>query len=402
MDPFTFIPCTVTDALGCQHSTSTATMGCSATRMDVTGLTRELVSETDNTVTLIFRYPQVGCNTAGGLNNSSPLWFSNLDYTLVRDGVLYASGLVSSVYQCPAPCGPTGRRLVFPHLPQGAYTLLFNTPNSCGTGGPPRWCQSGIQPYTIQLPNGSDTGVNVQVSAALGAAITTGGLMHDSLRADGLLPLAEPYSSVGYVYAGTLPGATVVPAILATTGATAAVDWVVVELRSPTAPHAVVASRPALIRRNGEVMDLDGDGYVNFPGLAAGSYRVALRHRNHLGVMSSSSLSLGFLPVRANFRAGGAYGTSPQTSVGGVQCLWPGDGVADGTIRYVGGANDRDPILTAIGGSVPTSVVYNVYSSLDVNMDGNIRYVGANNDRDPILQTVGGSVPTATRVQQLP
>ena len=42
------------------------------------------------------------------------------------------------------------------------------------------------------------------------------------------------------------------------------------------------------------------------------------------------------------------------------------------------------------------------YSPLDVNLDGVIKYVGANNDRDPILTTVGGSTPTNTRVQQLP
>ncbi|MBK6341308.1 MAG: hypothetical protein IPF41_01635 [Flavobacteriales bacterium] len=56
----------------------------------------------------------------------------------------------------------------------------------------------------------------------------------------------------------------------------------------------------------------------------------------------------------------------------------------------------------AIGGSTPTSTVSNVYSPLDVNMDGAIKYVGNGNDRDPILTTVGGSTPTNVRVQQLP
>lgn len=96
------------------------------------------------------------------------------------------------------------------------------------------------------------------------------------------------------------------------------------------------------------------------------------------------------------------YGTNARTSMGTVQCLWPGDCAADGTIRYVGANNDRDPILQVIGGGTPTNTLSNVYNPRDVNMDGVIRYVGANNDRDIILQTVGGSVPTATRIQQLP
>lgn len=35
-------------------------------------------------------------------------------------------------------------------------------------------------------------------------------------------------------------------------------------------------------------------------------------------------------------------------------------------------------------------------------MDGQVKYTGAANDRDPILQNIGGSVPSNTRVEQLP
>ena len=56
----------------------------------------------------------------------------------------------------------------------------------------------------------------------------------------------------------------------------------------------------------------------------------------------------------------------------------------------------------AIGGSTPTNTVSNVYSPLDVNLDGVIKYIGTNNDRDVILTTVGGSTPNNTRMQQLP
>ena len=73
----------------------------------------------------------------------------------------------------------------------------------------------------------------------------------------------------------------------------------------------------------------------------------------------------------------------------------------DAALRYVGSANDRDPILVTVGGSVPTNTAAG-YLVTDVNMDGRVLYVGQGNDRDPILSNIGGSVPTNTRAQQLP
>ena len=54
-----------------------------------------------------------------------------------------------------------------------------------------------------------------------------------------------------------------------------------------------------------------------------------------------------------------------------------------------------------MGGTVPTATVSG-YLSTDVNMDGTAKYTGTGNDRDPILINVGGTVPTNTRTEQLP
>jgi hypothetical protein len=75
--------------------------------------------------------------------------------------------------------------------------------------------------------------------------------------------------------------------------------------------------------------------------------------------------------------------------------------VDDVELKYTGTTNDRDPILLAIGGTLPTNTIA-AYALEDVNMDGVVKYAGASNDRDPILVNVGGSVPTATRTEQLP
>jgi hypothetical protein len=81
--------------------------------------------------------------------------------------------------------------------------------------------------------------------------------------------------------------------------------------------------------------------------------------------------------------------------------LWPGDVNGDGTVKYTGPSNDRDPVLSAVGGQVATEVLTG-YHGADVNLDGQVKYTGAANDRDIILGTVGGTVPTATQEGQVP
>ena len=79
--------------------------------------------------------------------------------------------------------------------------------------------------------------------------------------------------------------------------------------------------------------------------------------------------------------------------------LWSGDVNFNQQLKYTGADNDRDIILEAIGGSVPTHTLTGVYHQADVNMDGVVKYTGTRNDRDPILQNIGGTVPTNIRSQ---
>ncbi|MBK9148041.1 MAG: DUF11 domain-containing protein [Flavobacteriales bacterium] len=227
--------------------------------------------------------------------------------------------------------------------------------------------------------------------------------MNDGLRTAGLVPLAEPYSALGYNHVGG-GGESVAPAVLAVTGDNAIVDWVVVELRSATSPYSVLATRSALVQRDGDVVATNGTGPITF-SQGNGNYRIAIRHRNHLGAMTNAAVTLNTSTatlVDLSVPATATYGTSARKAVGTRMVLWSGDINFDGIVKYVGSNNDRDPILTAIGGSTPTTVVSGSYHGTDVNLDGQLKYVGTNNDRDIILQTIGGSVPTAVRHEQLP
>ncbi|MCC6402351.1 MAG: SBBP repeat-containing protein [Flavobacteriales bacterium] len=226
------------------------------------------------------------------------------------------------------------------------------------------------------------------------------GLMADPLRALGHLPLQEPYTAMGHTPSGAL---TTTPGVLAVTGPDAIVDWVLVELRDPVLPATVVDARSALLQRDGDVVDVDGTSPVLFCDQDDVPYKLAVRHRNHLGVMTAADHVLSGTPLSIDLGLGttAVFGTDARHAVGGAELLWQGNVRYDGVVKYTGTNNDRDPILVRIGGFVPTAIL-NGYWPEDVNMDGTVKYAGAGNDRDRVLLTIGGSVPTATRAQQLP
>jgi hypothetical protein len=95
------------------------------------------------------------------------------------------------------------------------------------------------------------------------------------------------------------------------------------------------------------------------------------------------------------------FGSNAQWNWNGLHMLWPGDATANGQIKYVGAANDRDAVLITVGGSTPTATATG-YLPTDVNLDGQTKYTGSANDRDLILRSIGGMVPTAVRDEQRP
>lgn len=226
--------------------------------------------------------------------------------------------------------------------------------------------------------------------------------MHDSLRVRGLIPLTEPYTALGYSHVSGGGGETIAPAVLAVAGPNAIVDWVVVELRDAADPTIILATRSALLQRDGNIVRTDGLSAVQFD-LPVKDYHVAVRHRNHLGVMTAAPVRVSVAPRSYDLSTGSValFGTEPTKAVGSRQVLWGGNSLNDAVLRYTGSSNDRDPLLVRVGGSLPTATITGYYSE-DVGMDGTVRYVGAQNDRDPILFNVGGTVPTNTRIEQLP
>lgn len=278
----------------------------------------------------------------------------------------------------------------------GAFTLTGAGGTTLVTGG--TFTTSSVNPFCVQ----SSAQVLLSTQVLLEGPYGAGPQMSDGLRTASLIPTTEPYTSLGYSHIGGGGGETVGAGVLSVTGTNAIVDWVFVELRGASPAYTVLATRSCLLQRDGDIVDVDGTSPVAF-AIGNGTYHVAIRHRNHLGVMSAVAIALNGTPAGVDFRATSTatYGSDAQRTIGAVRALWSGDCTANGEVLYTGGGNDRDLVLSRIGGVVPTNTV-NGYWPEDANLDGSVMYTGDDNDRDFILRTIGGVVPTNNRTEQLP
>lgn len=257
--------------------------------------------------------------------------------------------------------------------------------------------------------------VNVSVAVKVflaGSYDPNAGLMKDSLRAQGLIPLVEPYSGAPYLrpVLSELNGESITSSFFTETSQNAIIDWVFLELRSSSDNAVIVATKRALLQRDGDVVShLDGQSPVIFTRVPSGNYFVSIKHRNHLGVMTATALSLSPIATSIDFTTLstvytiGSISNSPRKLEGSVYTLWTGDANTNKNVKYNGLNNDKDIILSSLGG-LPNinSTLFNVYRREDVNLDGKIRYNNTDNDRVLILSTVGTSTPNNVYNQHTP
>lgn len=261
------------------------------------------------------------------------------------------------------------------------------------SGGDSPW--TGTWTFYTQSPA---TTLNLKVFLQ-GPLVSSTLLMNDGLRLAGLIPAQEPYTGLGFAGIWNT-GATISAGVLTTTGNNAIVDWVYVEARNGIT-NVPLYKYSMLVQRDGDVVMPNGTvPSLLFP---MASVKVSVRHRNHLGACTANNVTANGSPVTVDLTITGTvlYGTSAEAPVNGRMALWVGDVSRDGTVKYTGTGNDRDPILTAVGSTAPTNTV-NGYLLTDVTLDGVTKYTGTGNDRDPILLTVGSTTPNSTRTQQLP
>ena len=69
------------------------------------------------------------------------------------------------------------------------------------------------------------------------------------------------------------------------------VDWVLVQLRDQNNESNILESQSAFLLQDGTVVDVDGSSPVQFSQPGNTSYYIAVKHRNHLAVMSNSPVA---------------------------------------------------------------------------------------------------------------
>lgn len=274
--------------------------------------------------------------------------------------------------------------------PQNGFTGTTNIRTTATSTAGEAVFQSTAMNVTVTAPLAEPA---VQVRAFLqGAYVAADGKMRDSLREADLLPLAQPYA--GWGYTGT---ETTTSTILATSGDNAPVAWVLLELRDSADPQTVVASKAALLQRDGDVVAAaDASATVSFPGVAAGNYYLTLRHRNHLGIMTAVPLAFSGTPVAVDFAnpATPVYGDADIRLLSGSNSLLPtGDASNDNRLIAAGPETDKNAVLgvvliSAENVDANTNFQHSGYNVTDLNMDGKTIFAGPNNDINILLGNV--------------
>jgi hypothetical protein len=249
-------------------------------------------------------------------------------------------------------------------------------------------------------------------------------LMRDNLRVSpftgqNFIPFQDPYTvSTEYVDvknkyvkvgAGSLSRFHTIPdptAVFAVTGPNAIVDWVFVELRSKLDSSEVVATRSGLLQRDGDVVDLDGVSPLAFAGVAADSFYVVARHRNHLGAMTLVSsvnevidmtdINTPIFDFGTTLQNGYNYtgfGTNNNVKQG-YRALWGGDFDGNGRLKFVNPNDDQNILfyeVFASPGNTMTASNYNFtygYYQGDFDLNAKSKYDNPNDDKNMLFSQI--------------
>jgi hypothetical protein len=238
------------------------------------------------------------------------------------------------------------------------------------------------------------------------------GLMTESLRTQNLIPTTEPYSGItGFTHIGSGGGESTLSSIVGSNAPSdnnSIVDWVFLQLHQATDSN-IISTRSVLLQRDGDVVDIDGISPVNMSGNASGNYFISVRHRNHIGARTSTTLSLAKTTTsNYNMTDGlnkvfkGSITHNPLATLSnGVFGLWAGNANNDGLVKMTGltpANNDYLKLLNTLESNIATQTA--VYSNQDLNLDGNVKMTGLtpdNNDYLRILNTLGTSTSSLTQ-----
>lgn len=207
--------------------------------------------------------------------------------------------------------------------------------------------------------NACVSGELVKATALLQGAYSTGGQMQVGSGFFTKIPLTQPYNRPPWNYAGTESIATR-PANM--------IDWVLLEIYNP-ADTSLLETKAALLLNTGAIVDASyvsnpTVGGVYFSNVVANNpYYLVVRHRNHLAVISRTTISLPNTTTYSFTNFNNVMGGTPQVANMGnnFYALLAADYSADGVISVVD-----------FNGYAQLPLPINQYTDSDFNLDSNV------------------------------
>ncbi len=264
-------------------------------------------------------------------------------------------------------------------------------------------CDTVLVPILV-LPRATELQLKVFLQGALISATNPSsanedGLMRDDLRRNGFLPMTQPYVDTintfnRFTAVASQPETTNLAVLNANSGTPdAIVDWVFIEIRSAEDTN-IIRTLSGLLQRDGDVVAAHDGGPLYINGLPK-EFLIAIKHRNHLGAMTATPLSMENNIIKVDFTNLPLvdYFTSPGfdslavTTIAGKRALWAGNANASCQVKYDGSNNDRLSVLRNViffpdnEGQILNFSNAKGYFSGDINMDGTVKYDGIRNDR---------------------
>lgn len=210
----------------------------------------------------------------------------------------------------------------------------------------------------------TDNYVLVKAKAFLQGPYNSGrGLMDTILKANNFIPKTiHPYTGAPWNYNGLERMVSYPDSI---------VDWVLVELRDSANPAIIVGTRAVFIKKDGSLIEILpysilGPSDIIFSGVSPGNYYVTIKHRNHLAIMSSSTVALSSTATLYDFTTGQnkafTKGPPPMADLsGGKFGMFAGDGTGNGGVSI----DDRNLVWRVENGTIG-------YKNGDYSLNGGV------------------------------
>jgi len=159
----------------------------------------------------------------------------------------------------------------------------------------------------------------------LGGFMNAAGTMSTDLVTNGLISYKQPYGNTKFSYYGE-ESVTSFPANT--------VDWVLLEVINSN--DLVVDRQAVLLRNDGRLMNLNGSLQIALNGLYPEPFRIAVLHRNHIGVKVLNTIDAidGASPyINLTTGVGTVEGVAQLKNYGGRFAMFPGDSDQNGLIN---------------------------------------------------------------------